>query len=215
LIYIENDKFGNKMQKLLTDITLFKMTPKQINESVKSGGPFIVEGVLQRAEAENQNGRVYPKTILEREVKKYINREIKENRAYGELDHPDSSVVELKNTSHIVREVWWKGNDVVGKVEILNTPAGNILKEILKAGCTVGISSRGMGSVSENSDGTVVVESDFDLICWDFVSNPSTHGAFMTPVNESVSKVKPTKSYKKVNEIIRDIICEIDGVCRI
>jgi hypothetical protein len=202
------------MQKIITDITLFKLTPQQINESVKSGGRFIVEGVLQRAKAKNQNGRVYPKHILEREVDKYKNREIKENRAYGELDHPDSSVVELKNTSHIVRDVWWDGDDVIGRVEILSTPAGNILKEILKAGCTVGISSRGMGSVSENSDGTVVVENDFDLICWDFVSNPSTHGAFMKPVNESVNRVN-TKSYKKVNDLIRDIICEMSGVCSI
>jgi hypothetical protein len=202
------------MQKIITDITLFKLTPQQINESVKSGGRFIVEGVLQRAKAKNQNGRVYPKHILEREVDKYKNREIKENRAYGELDHPDSSVVELKNTSHIVRDVWWDGDDVIGRVEILSTPAGNILKEILKAGCTVGISSRGMGSVSENSDGTVVVETDFDLICWDFVSNPSTHGAFMKPVNESVNRVN-TKSYKKVNDLIRDIICEMSGVCSI
>lgn len=204
------------MRKLLIDTIPFKLNPSQINESLKqNNGRLIVEGVLQRAEAENQNGRIYPTEVLKREVKKYIGREIKENRAFGELDHPDSSVVELKNTSHIIKDVWWNGNDVVGRVEILKTPAGNILKELLEAGCTVGISSRGMGSVKESNNGkTVTVEDDFDLVCWDFVSNPSTHGAFMKPVNESVNN-KNTKSYDKINTLIRNIICEIDGVCSI
>ena len=204
------------MSRLLVDIIPFKMSKTQINESLEdNNGRLIVNGVLQRAEAENQNGRVYPRSILEREVDKYKGREIKENRAFGELDHPESSVVELKNTSHIIRDVYWKGDDVMGKVEVLKTPAGNILKELLEAGCTVGISSRGMGSVKEASNGkSVTVEDDFDLICWDFVSNPSTHGAFMRPMNESVSS-KPIKSYKKINTLVRDIICEIDGVCSI
>jgi len=204
------------MNKLLIDIIPFSITPKQINESISTNnGRLIVEGVLQRAESENQNGRIYPSGILKREVDKYKGREIKENRAYGELDHPESSVVELKNTSHIIREIWWEGNDVIGKVEVLKTPSGNILKELLEAGCTVGISSRGMGSVKESTNGgTVVVEDDFDLICWDFVSNPSTHGAFLRPVNESVNRTnKP--NYNKINTLVRDIICEIDGVCTI
>jgi hypothetical protein len=204
------------MGRLLVDVIPFSMTSKQINESIaNNGGRLVVEGVLQRAEAENQNGRIYPMEVLKREVLKYKGREIKENRAYGELDHPESSVVELKNTSHIIRDVWWNGNDVIGKVEILKTPTGNILKELIEAGCTVGISSRGMGSVKESNNGkTVTVEDDFDLVTWDFVSNPSTHGAFMKPVNESVSS-KPIKSYNKINTLIRDIICEIDGVCSI
>jgi len=200
-------------KRLLIETESFSLTKQQINESLnKNNGRLIVTGVLQRAEAQNQNGRIYPQKLLQREVTKYKKREIKENRAYGELDHPDSSVVELKNTSHIVRDVWWNGNDVMGKVEILKTPAGNIIKELLKAGCTVGISSRGMGSIKEMKNGTVMVEDDFDLVCWDFVSNPSTHGAFMRPLSESVNK-NTIKSYKKINNIIRDIICEIDGVC--
>ena len=205
------------MGRLLIDTIPFTLTKRQINESLEdNNGRLIVNGVLQRAEAENQNGRVYPRSILEREVEKYKGREIKENRAFGELDHPESSVVELKNTSHIIRDVYWKGDDVMGKVEVLKTPAGNILKELLEAGCTVGISSRGMGSVKEaSSSGTVTVEDDFDLICWDFVSNPSTHGAFMRPVNESVVSKGKTPSYKKINTLVRDIICEIDGVCSI
>ena len=205
------------MGRLLIDTIPFTLTKRQINESLEdNNGRLIVNGVLQRAEAENQNGRVYPRSILEREVEKYKGREIKENRAFGELDHPESSVVELKNTSHIIRDVYWKGDDVMGRVEVLKTPAGNILKELLEAGCTVGISSRGMGSVKEaSSSGTVTVEDDFDLICWDFVSNPSTHGAFMRPVNESVVSKGKTPSYKKINTLVRDIICEIDGVCSI
>lgn len=205
------------MGKLLIDTIPFSMTRKQINESISdNNGRLIVEGVLQRAEAENQNGRIYPTEVLRREVEKYKGREIKENRAFGELDHPEASVVELKNTSHIVRDVWWDGKDVIGKVEILKTPSGNILKELLEAGCTVGISSRGMGSVKESNNGkTVTVEDDFDLICWDFVSNPSTHGAFMRPVNESVVRGNSKLSYNKINTLVRDIICEIDGVCSI
>ena len=205
------------MKELLIDVISFEITPQILKEAEDRHGRFLVNGVLQRANAKNQNGRVYPKNILEREVEKYKNREIKENRAYGELDHPESSVVELKNTSHIVRDVWWNGDDVVGAVEILNTPAGKILQELVKAGCTVGISSRGMGSVSQiKEDGTVAVESDFELICWDFVSNPSTHGAFMRPANEGVIKEgvqKKQTNYNKVNTLMREIICEVGGYC--
>jgi hypothetical protein len=206
------------MKQLLIDVMAFEVTPTMLKEAEEKHGRFLVNGVLQRANAKNQNGRVYPKNILEREVEKYKNREIRENRAYGELDHPESAVVELKNTSHIVRDVNWKGDDVVGTVEILNTPAGNILKELIKAGCTVGISSRGMGSVKQIGEDTVAVENDFDLICWDFVSNPSTHGAFLRPTNEGIIKEGVTKKsntyrYTKANTIMRDIICEVGGYC--
>ncbi len=204
------------MKQLLVDTIVFDVKPQQLKEAAMKGdGRLIVTGVLQRANEKNQNGRVYPESILRREVQKYKGREIKENRAYGELDHPESSVVELKNTSHIIRDIWWDGTDVVGKVEILNTPAGRILKELVEAGCTVGISSRGMGSVRQiKEDGTVAVEGDFDLICWDFVSNPSTYGAFMRPVNEGINRnVNNVNKYQKANDIMRDIICEIGGYC--
>ena len=204
------------MKQLLVDTIVFDVKPQQLKEAAMKGdGRLIVTGVLQRANEKNQNGRVYPESILRREVQKYKGREIKENRAYGELDHPESSVVELKNTSHIIRDIWWDGTDVVGKVEILNTPAGRILKELVEAGCTVGISSRGMGSVRQiKEDGTVAVEGDFDLICWDFVSNPSTYGAFMRPVNEGVNRnTNNVNKYQKANDIMRDIICEIGGYC--
>lgn len=204
------------MKQLLIDYTLFNVTPELISESQKSnGGKVIVSGVLQRAEAQNQNGRVYPKNILEREVEKYLNREVAERRALGELDHPDSNVVNLKNVSHNIRNVWWNGDDVMGEVEILPTPSGNILKELLKSGVTIGISSRGMGSVRQMSEShCVMVQDDFELICWDFVSNPSTHGAFMRPtgVNESVSQPQPDR-YNRVNTLVSDILCELSCKC--
>jgi hypothetical protein len=170
------------MANLIIETNLFE---GKVNED--GSGRTIVKGVLQRAGAENQNGRVYPREILEREIKKYETL-IKERRALGELDHPDSSVINLKNVSHNIREIHWEGNDVVGTVEILPTPSGNILKELLRANILLGISSRGMGSTESIGEGKVRVGEDFELIGWDFVSNPSTHGAFMSPMNESVVK---------------------------
>ena len=179
-------------KQLLVDYTVFEVSPQAINESLtQNNGKLIVSGVLQRAEAKNQNERVYPKDVLMREAKKYANEFIAERRALGELDHPDSSVVNLNNVSHNVLEMSWKGDDLVGKVEVLGTPSGNILKELFKSGIRLGISSRGMGSVetvNENGKEAQEVQPDFELIAFDFVSNPSTHGAFMYPMNESVDK---------------------------
>ena len=176
-------------KSLLIDTMLFEVSPQQIDESISdNSGKLIVSGVLPRAESKNQNGRVYPRETLTREAKKYAEVQIKERRALGELDHPESAVVNLKNVSHNVSEMWWEGQNLLGKVEVLSTPAGNILKELFKAGIKLGISSRGMGSVSESSEGdTVEVQKDFELIAFDFVSNPSTHGAVMHPMNESVN----------------------------
>ena len=135
-------------KQVLVDYIPFEVSPQQINESMsKNGGRLVVKGVLQRAEAKNQNGRVYPKETLMREAKKYTKEFINQKRAMGELDHPESAVVNLKNVSHNVREMWWEGQNLLGKVEVLPTPAGNILKELFKAGIKLGISSRGMGSV--------------------------------------------------------------------
>lgn len=180
-------------------------------------GGFVVQGILQRAGAKNQNGRVYPKHILQRECQRYQKEYIDQHRALGELDHPESSVVNLNNVSHNVLKIWWNGDDLNGAVQILDTPSGKILKELFRAGITLGISSRGLGSVKElRNEGTVEVQEDFELICWDFVSNPSTHGAFMRPthMNESVNKNIKTNKYTKTNEIITSILCE-DGKCRI
>ena len=177
------------MKEIIVDYIPFEITPQQINESMKdNNGRLVVKGVLQRAEAKNQNGRVYPKDTLVREAKKYAEIQIAERRALGELDHPDSSVVNLNNASHNILEMHWKGDDLEGTVEVLGTPAGNILKELFKSGIKLGISSRGLGSVKEihedDSEDTVEVQPYFELIAFDFVSNPSTHGAFLSPTNE-------------------------------
>jgi hypothetical protein len=201
------------MKKLLVDCLLFDVNTEQITESMNThNGKLIVNGVLQRADATNQNGRVYPKDILMREAKKYAKSFIKEHRAMGELDHPESSVVNLQNVSHNITEMHFEGDNLLGTVEVLGTPSGNILKELFKAGIKLGISSRGMGSVETvkeaNGNDKHEVQPDFELIAFDFVSNPSTHGAFMYPMNEGVEKVdgRTCGQYCKVEEIINDII---------
>jgi hypothetical protein len=200
-------------KKLIVDYITFNISPEMISESMeKNNGRLMVKGVLQRADAQNQNGRVYPRNILMREAKKYAEINIKERRALGELDHPDSSVVNLNNVSHNVTEMHWDGNDLVGTVEVLSTPSGNILKELFKCGIKLGISSRGLGSVKQLGEGSVEVQDDFELIAFDFVSNPSTHGAFLKPtaMHESVQHglIKPAK-YEKVNRLITDILSDI------
>jgi len=176
-----------------------------LRESKERPGVFEVEGIMQRAGAKNQNGRVYDKQILLREVDKYITEFVKNGNAYGELDHPESALVSLKNASHIIKELWWKGDELMGRVELLNTPSGNIVKEIIKAGHTIGISSRGTGSVQQTNEGTLEVQPDFELVCWDFVSNPSTHGAFMNPISLNESK-KAISKFSKLDSIINDIL---------
>ena len=204
------------MKQLIVDYLPFEVKPEQINESLKENdGKLIVRGVLQRAEAKNQNGRVYPRDILHREAKKYHKEFIKQSRAMGELDHPESSVVNLQNVSHNVKEMHWEGDNLLGTVEVLGTPSGNILKELFKSGIKLGISSRGMGSVEtvmeDSGDQVTQVQPDFELIAFDFVSNPSTHGAFLSPanegkLNESVGTRKGVCCHDcKIEDIINDI----------
>ena len=197
-------------KQLLVDYIPFEVSPQQINESLtKNNGRLIVKGILQRAEIKNQNGRVYPRETLMREADQYSNVQIKERRALGELDHPDSSVVNLQNASHNILEMHWSGDDLSGTVEVLGTPAGNILKELFKSGIKLGISSRGLGSVKEiHEDDSVEVQPDFELIAFDFVSNPSTQGAFMHPLQEGVDKSKTRTCGKwcKIESIINNIM---------
>ena len=178
-----------------------------LKESRERPGKLIVEGLMQVAGGTNGNGRIYPRQILEREVNKLKETSIAQGNAFGELDHPDSPLVQLKNASHIIKDLWWEGNNLMGRVEILNTPFGNIVSEIFKAGYAVGISSRGTGSVTETEDGQVIVNDDFDLVTWDFVSNPSVQGAFMKPTrNLSEGMVVKQRDYSKVNSILNDIL---------
>ena len=203
-------------KQLIVDYLPFEVTKEQVNESLKTNdGRLIVHGVLQRANMKNQNGRIYPRKILVREAKKYIKSFIREQRALGELDHPDTSVVNLQNASHNVTEMHWEGDNLIGTVEVLGTPSGNILTELFKAGIKLGISSRGLGSVESIDDnGAEEVQDDFELIAFDFVSNPSTHGAFMHPMNESIKDSKEgiredgsvCDKWCKVESIINDII---------
>jgi hypothetical protein len=202
-------------RKLIMDCMSFEISREVISEAMKSNGAFLVKGVLQRANAKNQNGRIYPKEILQRESQKYEQNFIKERRALGELDHPESSVVNLKNVSHNVTKMYWDGDDLVGEVEVLPTPSGNILKELFASGIRLGISSRGMGSVRKNvRESADEVQDDFELIAFDFVSNPSTRGAFLYPeeqvsLQEGVVKNPETNKWEKVENIIRDILGEI------
>ena len=198
------------MSNLLVEYTPFKPL---VSESKVKKGIFEVTGVMQRANAKNQNGRIYDRKILEREVQKYMDSFVKVGNAYGELDHPESAIVSLKNASHVVKNLWWDGDNLMGTVELLNTPSGNIVKEIILGGHTIGISSRGTGSVQPIGENTLMVKDDFELVCWDFVSNPSTHGAFMNPISLNEGVLKSVDKYARVNEIIRDIICTNTCTC--
>ena len=197
-------------KKLLIETHTVNISPSQLNENVnKENGNLLVEGILATAEVKNGNGRYYSKELWERELAKYKDL-IKERRSCGELDHPESSVINLKNVSHLIREFKWEGDNVLGIIEILPTPSGNIVKELIKNGVTVGVSSRGMGSLEQNGN-VMEVQDDFELLCWDFVSTPSNPGSFM---HEVIKEGKETLiyDYNKVNQIVREILCS-KGSC--
>lgn len=193
---------------LIDYIGSLNVTPAQIRESIsKNDGKLIVSGIAQRSDSFNQNQRKYPFEVLKRASDKYKQVFIAERRAMGELDHPDSEVVNLGNVSHNMLDLWWEGNNLMCRLEILGTPSGNIAKELLKSGLNVGLSSRGMGSVRSLGEGKVEVEDDFDIVCWDLVSNPSTQGAFMNPVlNESTKSQQGSGKYRTISGLIADII---------
>tara|TARA_R100000808_G_scaffold25097_1_gene61914 strand:+ start:44843 stop:45451 length:609 start_codon:yes stop_codon:yes gene_type:complete len=188
--------------KVITDWSPFEYNKDMIKESMeKNNGKIMMKGVLQKAETLNQNGRVYPREILEREIRNY-QKFIRENRALGECDHPDSSVVELKNVSHIIREAYMEGDVVYGVVELLDTPCGKILKSLVESGVTLGISSRGVGSTNQQGDYDIV-QDDFQLICWDFVSEPSTPGAFMMKEGREVRREDLKKVFNQTDRVDR------------
>jgi hypothetical protein len=201
------------MKQVLIETQAFQVNPVQLTEGVKSpvGNP-IVEGILATAEVRNGNSRYYAKSLWEREIDKYSNI-VKENRATGELDHPDSSIINLKNVSHIIRELWWDGDHVVGKIEILPTVSGNILKALIENNVQVGVSSRGMGSLKPMGEGMMEVQDDFELLCWDFVSTPSNPGSFMHLVREG-KEYNTVNYYGKASSILTEILCA-KGTCPI
>ncbi len=198
------------MKKVLVETQLFKPQGLMLTEGKLSNrGNPMVEGILATAEVKNGNGRYYPKELWEREIDKYM-ESVKQNRALGELDHPESSVINLKNVSHNITEMWWDGDEVLGKIEILPTPSGNILKALIENNITVGVSSRGMGSL-EDRNGVLEVQDDFELLCWDFVSTPSNPGSYMEIVTEG--KMTQINKYQGVNSIVNEILCANTCTC--
>jgi hypothetical protein len=196
-------------KQILIETSLFNAKPARIIEGADNGN-ILVEGILATAEVKNGNGRYYAKDLWEREIKKYMSC-VKENRALGELDHPDSSIINLKNVSHNIKKIWWDGDHVMGAIEILPTPSGNILKALFTNNIPVGVSSRGMGSLKQMGE-IMEVQDDFELLCWDFVSTPSNPGSYMARLNESKG-YNPNK-YIPVNSIITEILCA-NGFCPI
>ena len=174
-----------------------------------ANGAIYLSGRLQTCETKNGNGRIYPCDVLRKEVQNYQGI-IKDNRALGELDHPDDSVINLRNVSHVITDMWWEGKDVMGKIKILETPSGKILKGLIESGIKLGISSRGLGSVKENNQGTIVQE-DFELICFDIVSEPSTPNAYVYPKGQEngTHRVYENKINQKSDLIIDDLFSKI------
>jgi len=198
------------MRQVLIETQLFSPKAVRLTEGTNPGGNILVEGVLATVEVKNGNGRYYAKELWEREMDRYM-ESVRENRALGELDHPDSSIINLKNVSHNIKKCWWDEDNVMGLIEILPTPSGNILKALIESGITVGVSSRGMGSLEQKGN-VMEVQDDFELLCWDFVSTPSNPGSWMQPTNLNESYTPGTNQYGKINSIITDILCA-NGSC--
>ena len=203
-------------KEILIEYLPFKPQPRQITEAKMNPRiPFLVSGKVQAADKPNANHRIYDFDTLKKQVALYEQGPVAEKRALGELDHPETSVINLKNVCHNITKMWWEGKDLFGEFEILDTPSGNILKELFLAGINVGVSSRAMGSVTPIGEGLVQVEDDLELICWDFVSTPSTYGAYVKPVgglNESYTP-QVNEQREGINRLISDIICLNSGVC--
>jgi len=198
------------MKKVLVETQIFKPKGLMLTEGKLSNrGNPMVEGILATAEVKNGNGRYYPRELWEREIDKYM-ESVSQNRALGELDNPESSVINLKNVSHNITEMWWDGDEVYGKIEILPTPSGNILKALIENNITVGVSSRGMGSL-EDRGGVLEVQDDFELLCWDFVSTPSNPGSYMEIVTEG--KKTQINKYQSVNSIVNELLCANSCTC--
>ena len=201
------------MKQVLIETQYFTAKPLKLVEGTVPTSNPLVEGILATCEVKNGNGRYYSRDLWEREIDKYMDS-VRANRALGELDHPDSSIINLKNVSHNIKKIWWDGDHVMGAIELLPTPSGNILKALFENKIPVGVSSRGMGSLKQMGD-LMEVQDDFELLCWDFVSTPSNPGSYMKEkgmMNES--KINQHNKYIKTNSIITEILCA-NGTCPI
>jgi hypothetical protein len=204
-------------KQLLIEHMTFEPSRRQLQEArMTPNSKFLVSGKVQAADKPNANKRIYDYNTLHKQVALYMEGPVAEKRAMGELDHPETSIINLKNVCHNITRLWWEGKDLYGEFEILDTPSGNILKNLFLAGLNIGVSSRAMGSVTPIGEGLVQVEDDLELICWDFVSTPSTYGAYVKPVgglNESYNPQGFSTKIDNVNRLISDIICTQSGVC--
>ena len=204
-------------KEVLIEYLTFKPLPQQLHEAkMNPRSRFLVSGKVQAADKPNANKRIYDYDTLQKQVELYVEGPVAEKRALGELDHPETSIINLKNVCHNLTRLWWEGKDLFGEFEVLDTPSGNILKELFLAGINVGVSSRAMGSVTPIGEGLVQVGEDLELICWDFVSTPSTYGAYVKPVgglNESYNAQESRSKQNGINRLISDIICTQSGVC--
>ena len=195
------------MAKLLREFNILTYDKKLVIENIENKQPIILKSILQRANIPNQNKRIYPRSVLEREVEKY-KKVISENRAIAELDHPNESVVSLKNVSHMIKDIWWDGDEVWGTVEILDTPSGRIVKDLMKSSVMLGLSSRGIGDVIKEDTGFDRVTDDYNLVCFDIVSEPSTENAYLREAKElSISEYRNMicKS-DRINKILNEIL---------
>jgi hypothetical protein len=198
------------MKSLLVETRSFNISPLSLTEGKSRDGNPLVETILTTVEEKNGNGRYYPKELWEREINKYATL-VNERRALGELDHPDSQIINLKNVSHNITKVWWDGDKIMGILEILPTPSGNILKALIQSGIKIGVSSRGMGSLKQVGE-VLEVQDDFDLLGWDAVSTPSNSNSWISPLHEGKTAI--INPYNKVNSIITEILCS-NGTCPI
>lgn len=195
-------------KQILREWIALDYKPELIKEArEKNNGKLILQGIIQKANTKNQNKRVYPAAILQREIENY-QKAVRESRAVGELDHPESSTVSLERVSHVIREMWWDGDNVVGRVEVLPTPKGKILESLLESGITIGISSRGVGSTEHTREGVDMVQPDFQIICFDIVSEPSTPGAYLFAEGkqhdaDEVRFTKADRVYRALNDIVK------------
>ena len=202
------------MKQVLIETRAFAASPVSLTEGKSETGNLLVKGILATSEIKNGNGRYYSRELWEREIDKYMEN-VNANRALGELDHPDSSIINLKNVSHNIKKIFWEGDNVMGIIELLPTPSGNILTSLFENRIPVGVSSRGMGSLKQMGE-LMEVQDDFELLCWDFVSTPSNPGSYMKELgvmNESKTPQQYNK-YQKINSIITDILCA-NGTCPI
>ena len=195
-------------KQILREWIALDYKPAMIKEArEKNGGKLILQGIIQKSDTKNQNKRIYPHEVLSREIENY-QKAVRENRAVGELDHPETSSVSLKNVSHIIREMGWDGQNVIGRVEVLSTPQGKILESLLESGVTIGISSRGVGSTEKTNEGLDMVQADYQIICFDIVSEPSTPGAYLMPEGKQINIDAPRfpkadRIFRALNDIVR------------